>query len=107
MIILEHPAQPSKKLFFHVCRPEVSGVLLVIGGVCGNSMGHHLRIALGRGDLPLRSNCFGLRIGTPDGSHKWIQMGRNFDQFKSQPICRVKPGSVSIPRQLGNYQRAL
>ena len=33
---------------------------------------------------------------------KWIQMGRNFE-----PICRVKPGSVPIPRQLGNYQRAL
>ena len=39
---------------------------------------------------------------------KWILMGCNFDpKFKSQPICRVKPGSVSIPRQLGNYQRAL
>ena len=75
MIILEHPAQPSKKLFFHVCRPEVSGVLLVIGGVCGNSMGHHLRIALGRGDLPLRSNCFGVRMGTLDGSHQMDSSG--------------------------------
>ena len=75
MIILEHPAQPSKKLFFHVCRPEVSGVLLVIGGVCGNSMGHHLRIVLGRGDLPLRSNCFGVGMGTLDGSHQMDSSG--------------------------------
>ena len=75
MIILEPPAQPSTKPFFYFCRPEVSGVLLVIGGVCGNSMGHHLRIALGRGDLPLRSNCFGLRMGTPDGSHQMDSKG--------------------------------
>ena len=39
---------------------------------------------------------------------KRIQMGRHFDpKLKSQPICRVKPRSVPIPRQLGNYQRAL
>ena len=64
----------ARNRFFHFCRPEVSGVLLVIGGVCGNSMGHHLRIAFGRGDLPLRSNCC-LHMGTPDGSHQMDSNG--------------------------------
>ena len=108
MIILEHPAQPSTKLFsflsprgircsachwrslweFH---GPVTCALLLVAVICHSDptalafvWAHQMEVI------------------------KWILMGCNFDpKFKSQPICRVKPGSVSIPRQLGNYQRAL